>query len=298
MNDIIICPFCEGRGNERQLNVRDHLVSDEDFFIVKCNSCDFVFTSPWPDAKDFSRYYLSQEYISHTDASVSFTDKLYQAVRKVMLKKKFNFAVKHLTEPSSLRLLDYGCGTGEFLLYAKNRGVNVYGVEPNDAARNRAEKKQLNVQHQIPAITNEEDAFHLITLWHVLEHIPDVKDKLQLFYDSLKKDGLIIVAVPEYKSYDALRYKEYWAAWDVPRHVYHFEEKTIKMLFESKKFKYIKKYPLVFDAFYIALLSEKIKGNQTFALINAFLVGLISNLHATLGNFPWSSQVYVFKKIE
>jgi SAM-dependent methyltransferase len=211
-----------------------------------------------------------------------------------MLNRKYRILEKHLSSDGAMYdLLDYGCGTGAFLQYCKDKGLMVQGYEPGEHASEIARQKNL-------IVSNEEDFkwagcsnYHAITLWHVLEHIPDLNKTIKFFHRILSGNGILLIAVPEFSSFDGRFYKNKWAAWDVPRHLYHFNETTLNDLIVSGGFKFIKKYPLVFDSYYISMLSESSK----LMYLRAALVGLISNLVARFGIMPFSSQIYVYKKI-
>jgi SAM-dependent methyltransferase len=291
------CPICGNNNTEFYIKNFDYLVSKEEFYVVKCKKCGFLFTNPRPFEKELGNYYLSNDYISHTDSKRKLMDVVYHQVRKLMLKKKFTFIVSHLpSNVKSCRLMDYGCGTGEFLIHARSKKFDVLGVEPSINARNRAVAKGLDVVPNLDSLKEKRQKIHVVTLWHVLEHIPDPKIILKELMTYLEKDGLIVVAVPEYLSFDSKFYKNEWAAWDLPRHLNHFDENTVTKLFQLFGFKLRAIYPLVFDSFYVSILSEKNKNGGYVGVARAFIIGLISNLKAKFGNSAYSSQVYVFSK--
>lgn len=297
MEVLKVCPVC-GSGNIKFYSkTKDYLVSKNEFSIEKCSDCGFLFTNPRPFENDLGDYYLSGEYISHTDSKKSFWDFVYHTVRKFMLKKKISFLSAHLiSKINNSKLMDYGCGTGEFLLYARQRGFDVLGIEPSPHARNRASAKGITVEPGLEHLQKGERKFHVITLWHVLEHIPDPRHIISDLINLLGKDGLIVVAVPEYLSFDSKFYKEDWAAWDVPRHLNHFNSETISKLFATYGFKMKGKHPLIFDSFYVSMLSEKNKNSGLFGIMRALWVGLMSNVRAVFGRSAYSSQVYIFSR--
>lgn len=268
------------------LNCKDYLVSNESYEILRNEKKDLLVTSPSPD--DLQKYYNSSEYKSHQDKNRNFLDYVYHVVKKISHDKKYRIIDVSFKERS---LLDLGAGTGEFLKHCKNRNWKVSGVEPNQTARKQAKEKGIVLKENIDDFKNQK--FHVITLWHVLEHVPNLYEYISRLKQLLHQDGKLIIAVPNFKSYDANYYKEYWAAFDVPRHLWHFSQKSIQELFDKENMKVVKKFPMIFDSFYVSLLSEKYKnGKQNYW--NAFKVGLQSNLKARKTT-EYSSIIYVIK---
>jgi 2-polyprenyl-3-methyl-5-hydroxy-6-metoxy-1,4-benzoquinol methylase len=276
------------------LTCKDYTVSSEKFNLVYNEEFDMLETSPQPKLENLGSYYESEDYISHTDSNKSFTDKLYQIVKGYSLNKKLKLINSFNTEGK--KLLDVGCGTGEFLLNCKNNEWNVVGVEPNNNARELAtlkfsKKDTPQIVSDLNDLTNQK--FDVITLWHVLEHVPNLEDYIKKLKELLKPNGVLVVAVPNFKSFDANHYKEFWAAYDVPRHLWHFSIKSIKLLFSKVNLSVEKILPMKFDSFYVSLLSEQYK-NGKGNFIAAFFIGLRSNMMA-LSTKQYSSLIYVLK---
>ena len=289
----ITCPVCKNQTFSPYLNCKDYTVSKEMFSIVSCNSCGFKFTNPRPDDSVLSNYYKSEDYISHSNTSKGIISKLYKAVRNYTLKKKLDLVNKHVSRGT---ILDYGCGTGMFLKVCQENAWKAFGMEPDEGARKIASDQGLTVfsdKGRIQSyITNQ--MFDAITLWHVLEHVTDLEETLNFFKAKLNPKGVLIIAVPNYTSFDAQQYKEHWAAYDVPRHLYHFNIESIQKLVTPYGFKLAETKPMKFDSFYVSLLSEKYKtGKMNY--FNAFSIGLKSNLKAKEAS-NYSSVIYVFKK--
>ncbi|MCA0152394.1 class I SAM-dependent methyltransferase [Winogradskyella vincentii] len=275
------------------LKVKDHSVSGEEFQLIFNEDTEMLETFPAPNEDQLSKYYKSEDYISHTDSKRNLFEHVYHLIRSRALKKKLRLINSFGNE--SKQLLDVGCGTGDFLKTALTNGWAVTGIEPNEQARKIANVKTNQNVFEIGHLANlKEHSFDVITLWHVLEHLPKLDTHIQLFRKLLKPNGLLIIAVPNYKSYDAAHYKEFWAAYDVPRHLRHFSRKSINKLFQKENFTLIKTIPLIFDAYYVSLLSEKYKTGYMNPL-KAFWVGLKSNYRARHNN-DYSSLIYVLKQ--
>lgn len=272
------------------LQTKDFSVSGESFSLLHNEDLDMLVTSPQPE--NLSSYYESENYISHTDASKSLTDKLYQWVKKLNLKSKWSLAQRF--DNGSKTVLDIGAGTGDFLVYGKSIGFKVQGVEPNDGARKLSAEKGIHLQSKLEELGGQK--FQTITLWHVLEHLPNLDQQIEDIVSLLEEDGTLIVAVPNFKSYDAKHYKSFWAAFDVPRHLWHFSKTSIDKIFQKHQMNVIKTKPMVFDAFYVSMLSEKYKGSALY-LFKAFLIGLWSNTKALFSK-EHSSVIYVLKHQE
>lgn len=274
------------------ITVKDYSVSGEDFQLIHNAEFDYLETTPKPSVEDLPGYYKSEDYISHTNSKRNIFEKVYHQVREISLKKKLKLIESF--QPKDKTLLDIGCGTGAFLKVAKDNGWTIYGVEPDQDARAIANSITGNTIYNTNQLSKFEDhTFDVITLWHVLEHLPNLKEQVSLFKRLLKPEGTLVIAVPNYKSYDASYYKNFWAAYDVPRHLWHFSQTAIKRLFQKENMKVVKTLPMIFDAFYVSLLSEKYK-NKRMNPFNAFLVGLRSNVKAKRSG-EYSSLIYVIK---
>lgn len=271
------------------LSVKDYLVSGEAFNLTYNEELDFLKTVPQPKEEDLHKYYESEEYISHTDEKRGVLSFLYQTVKKWSLINKTNLIGKENNGVGSL--LDVGAGTGDFLIAAKNNGWKVFGVEPNKNALKLASEKGIELELNLDKFVGNQ--FDVVTLWHVLEHIPNLEETVIKLSNLVKPNGTLIIAVPNFKSYDAKYYKEYWAAYDVPRHLWHFSKTSIEKIF-AKEFMLHKIKPMIFDSFYVSLLSEKYKTGNKFSL-KAFWIGLKSNLSAKQSK-EYSSHIYCFKK--
>ncbi len=278
--------------NQAYLTVKDHSVSGEEFQLIHNSEFDFLETIPQPSLEKLPEYYKSEDYISHTDSKRNLFEKAYHFIKKIALKQKLKLINGYASNKKNL--LDVGCGTGNFLQVAKQNGWQVSGIEPNKHAREIANKKTNNSVFEIEQLLKfEEASFDVITLWHVLEHLPKLEEHIAIFKKLLKPTGTLIIAVPNYNSYDALYYKKHWAAFDVPRHLWHFSKTSISKLVLKERMNVVKIKPMLFDAFYVSLLSEKYKtGSMNF--VKGFWVGLLSNLKS-FKTKEASSLIYVIE---
>jgi len=282
---------------EHHISCKDFTVSHETFSISIDEESELLVTTPQPKEEDLGKYYESEDYISHSDTKKSLIDKLYHWVRNYTVKKKVKLINSFNAEEKSI--LDIGAGTGDFLAACKNDKWKVTGVEPNENARAIAKSKISNSKFQIfddiqkLTLESKEKTFDVITMWHVLEHVPNLNAYVSNLKTLLKPNGTLIVAVPNFKSYDANYYKEFWAAYDVPRHLWHFSKKSISNLFARQNMKVKKVLPMKFDSFYVSLLSEKYKTGKS-NMLKAFLIGLKSNAKAKSSK-EYSSHIYIIK---
>ena len=276
--------------DEKFLEVKDYSVSQEAFSLYYNHTYDLLLTDPFPSKELLGRYYQSENYISHTDGKRNLFERLYQSVKKIALRKKVDLLFKQSNTVGTL--LDFGCGTGDFLVEANKRGWKTTGFEPSEKASALASKKGIAMASELSELPDH--SFDVITLWHVLEHVSNLEEQIVALDRLLKPSGKLIIAVPNYKSYDAMYYKEHWAAFDVPRHLWHFSQKSIALIFSTFNFQVDELQPMLFDSFYVSLLSEEYKtGKKNW--IKAFLVGLRSNVEAR-NSMEYSSLIYCLSK--
>ena len=289
------CPVCASATIHSRLTVKDFTVSHQEFSIWHCDNCSLRFTQDPPDAKEIGAYYQSEDYISHTDTRKGTINRLYHLVRKRTLLSKRRLINSYLKIKKG-RLLDIGCGTGAFLNIMQEGGWTVTGLEPDINARIKAQEL-YNIQPLDPGklFELEPASFDAITMWHVLEHVHDLQAYIKQLETLLAPGGKLFIAVPNYSSHDAAVYSKNWAAWDVPRHLYHFSPHSMECLFSNHSFKILSYKPMWFDSFYVSMLSEKYK-NGKGNLIRACWNGFVSNLMAIRDPRKCSSVIYVGEK--
>jgi 2-polyprenyl-3-methyl-5-hydroxy-6-metoxy-1,4-benzoquinol methylase len=271
------------------LTVTDYSVSKETFELYHDEELDMLITHPQPGLDVLEKYYESADYISHTDSKRSLFEKAYHFVKGIALKNKLNLI--NSLQPNKGKILDIGAGTGEFLYVAQQDGWQTTGVEPSDKAKQIAINKGVSFAATIAQL--EDHSFDVITMWHVLEHVPDLNQQIKELKRLLKPTGSLIIAVPNFKSFDAQHYGKFWAAYDVPIHFWHFSKTAIQKLFLKEQMELVKILPMKFDSFYVSLLSEKYKtGRMNF--INAFFIGLWSNIKGK-SDLEYSSHIYILK---
>lgn len=296
MEQLSSCPICGSGVLQEALPVTDHFLTQEIFHVVECAACGYCFTNPRPDQESIGRYYQSADYISHSNSKQGLQDSLYQLARKWALGTKYKLVHRYQSQG---RVLDIGCGTGEFLAHLMSRGYLVEGVEPDVKAREQAiANHSISVVPTVEQISNKE-YYQVITMWHVLEHVPDVRATFKKLFALLADRGILIIAVPDRESWDNEHYGAHWAAWDVPRHLTHFRRADVHRLLHEHGFELLSTNKMWLDAFYIAMLSERYRGAGTIgALIKGILYGGLSNLQSAAGSRPTSSSLYVARKTE
>ncbi len=282
-------PSIEGFSGIKVIDLKDYFLTQEEFSIYKDEKTGVHFTFPQP-LNDLSRYYESENYISHTDGKKSLFEKIYQIAKQYNLDQKLKL-IKETTQGKSI--LDYGCGAGDFLQHMQKNGYDVTGMEPNPKANEISKSKIGNDNVVNCELKDINKKFDIITMWHVLEHIPNLNEILTELKKHLNPGGTLIIAVPNHLSYDANYYGKYWAAYDVPRHLWHFNPDSIKRLVNNFGMKIENVNPMKLDSFYVSLLSEKYKGNS-FPFLKAFYIGLKSNQSAKKTG-QYSSLIYTIK---
>lgn len=290
METIQQCPICGSEEHRLALSAIDETVTRESFSIQACRACDFHFTSPRPEERELGKFYESKEYISHSDQATTFRDRVYHALRKLTVKRKHRLLAK--THPQG-HVLDVGCGTGDFLLHLQENGYQCQGVEQSRAANELAKGKGLRVHGKL-ADLEAVPTFNVITLWHVLEHLPDPAGALATMRQMLLPGGLLILAVPDRESWDAQHYGSKWAAWDVPRHLSHFRRHDVLSVLKRTGFINIRVRRMWLDAAYVSMLSEQYKGASSLrSFIKGAGLGFWSNAVACFTKRPTSSSLYL-----
>jgi len=285
------CPVCGSETFEPFISGKDYFLSGEKFEIVKCRECGFRFTNPRPGALELGKYYESTDYISHSDTRKGVFASVYQVVRKYTLSRKRALISKF--NPKG-EILDIGCATGQFLKYMSDHGWKTTGIEPDEKTRQHAISEYgLQVFPEEKLNEFKKSSFDVITMWHVLEHVSDLSGRMAQLKKLLKPEGTLLIAVPNCEAYDAKKYREFWAGYDLPRHLYHFTKSDIKLLVEKFGFTIVNILPMKFDAFYVSLLSEKYKHGKV-RWLPALWNGFWSNLKSRQ-NQGHSSLIYVIK---
>ncbi len=286
------CPVCSSPQSTVFVTCKDYTVSGEAFSIVQCRDCNFKYTNPRPTEESSGVYYQSESYVSHSETKKGLVNKLYHIIRERALAGKLTLVNSLHTKG---KLLDVGCGTGDFLRVCKQDGWQVKGIEVDARARSKA---SVNSGSEIqPALLEayENEKFDVITLWHVLEHIHQLHESIEKINVLLEKGGVVLIAVPNSDSWDAQNYKQYWAAYDVPRHLYHFNQLTLAQLLAKHGLKIARTEPMKYDAFYISMLSSKYRSGSTHYL-EALKNGFLSNLRAAREQNNYSSLIYIITR--
>ena len=286
------CPVCKSEKIEDLFATEDYTVSHEKFSVWKCLNCTHLFTQNIPAQNEIGKYYASENYISHSDTQTGIVNRLYHIVRKKTLNAK-KLLIQKETNKHTGKILDIGCGTGAFLHNMKTAGWESTGLEPDETARNKAQELYNLTPLSSPEIFNlPHNTFNAITMWHVLEHVHQLHEYVEQLKNLITDNGKIFIAVPNYTSYDAQYYGASWAAYDVPRHLYHFSPASMKNLLEQHGLSIKKIKPMWFDSFYVSMLSEKYKYGKS-NLLKAFCVGFISNVKTMVNKEKCSSLIYV-----
>lgn len=287
------CPWCQSEKAHTHLSLKDYFLTQEPFEILVCEDCGLLYTTPKPTDEKIGDYYKSEAYYSHHENKKGFIPRVYEAVKSVNLKHKIAIATQG-KEPG--RLLDIGCGVGDFLHFAEQNGWQCTGAEPSEDAASIA-KKRIKAEIMLPKDLEKlpDESFDVITMWHVLEHVSDLQWQVNQLNRLLKKGGRLVIALPNFRSYDAQYYKDKWAAYDVPRHLNHFSQNSIAKIFNINGLVKIPTQKLVWDAFYISFMSEKYR-QKSLPLLRGCFRGFISNIKARKSG-EWSSLVYVFEKL-
>ncbi|WP_313374668.1 class I SAM-dependent methyltransferase [Chishuiella sp.] len=282
-------PSYEGFSGIKKLDLKDYFLTQENFELYEDSETGVLFTNPQP-LKTLDKYYESKNYISHTDGKKTIFERFYQVAKTINLNNKFNL-INDVAKGK--KILDYGCGVGDFLELMQQKGYDVLGMEPNPTARTIAQKKIGESKVVSIELKNIQQKFDVITLWHVLEHIPNLNETIIELKNHLTENGVLIIAVPNHESYDAKYYGKYWAAYDVPRHLWHFSKNSMEKLLDNFGMKIENINPMKLDSFYVSLLSEKYKGNK-LGYLSAIRVALKSNYFAK-SNGEYSSLIYTIK---
>lgn len=287
--DLDACPICDNQTFRKKLSVVDHFYSRETFQISECTQCGFNCTNPKPADRFLASYYNSEKYVSHSGSRKGIFNRIYHSVQTL------NFIIKLKSIPRDVphgTWADYGAGKGGFVKYIQQQGKTIVGFEPDETARLNAHSSGIELKSTNQYL-NDNQKYACITMWHVLEHIPNPNEILAKHWGKLLPGGIMAIAVPNYESFDAKWYEEYWAAFDVPRHLWHFSEKHIIKLCARNNFDFIYSKSMPFDAFYVSMLSE---GYQKKLKLKGVVIGALSNFYAKFSDYPYSSQIYIFKK--
>lgn len=291
------CPLCESTDIKKHVEVKDYFLSEENFVLFQCSQCEFVFTQSHPGKENISSYYKSEAYVSHSNTRKGMVNRLYHLARGYMLGRKRKL-IQRLTQKRTGNILDIGSGTGFFLNHMKEHGWEVTGIEPSEEGRKFCRDQfALETKDEKTLFSLNENNFDVITLWHVLEHVQDMDEYMIKIHSVLREDGILFVALPNLNSLDASIYKDKWAAYDVPRHLWHFSPVSFQKLAAKYQFQLLKMKSMPLDAVYVSMLSEKYR-NNSLGFLTGGIKGILSLVSGLINVEKSSSIIYVLRKLE
>lgn len=289
------CPLCGSAHIHRAMDCTDYYATREKFDVYHCDDCHFIFTQDAPVESEIGKYYESPNYISHSDTRKGAMNTIYHWVRCLMLRRKARL-VENESQLKTGCLLDIGTGTGYFPHVMQQRGWKVSAIEKSAQAREFGQTHfglDVKAESELAHLPNGE--YDAITLWHVMEHLEHLDETWKELSRLLKSKGVVVIAVPNCGSYDARIYGNQWAAYDVPRHLWHFTPQSMQALGKKHGFELTAYYPMPFDAYYVSMLSEKDMGHSC-SLIKGMWNGLKAQCHAMGHKELSSSIIYIFRK--
>jgi 2-polyprenyl-3-methyl-5-hydroxy-6-metoxy-1,4-benzoquinol methylase len=295
LENVIACPICNSKNLKKQFSCKDFTYSKKSFDISECTECNLRITTPRPTLETIGEFYKSNQYISHSSRPENLIERIYFLARKIGLRNKKNLIEKY-SKPG--KLLDFGCGTGSFMQYMNENSWETFGIEASKEAREVSLKTGSIIVGDIKELSDQ--SYDVITLWHVLEHLHQLNETIEKIKERLDPNGTVFIAVPNYESFDSKNYDVNWAAYDVPRHLWHFNKKSMTQLLENHGFKVLDIQPMKMDSYYVSLLSENYKKpntNKLLLLLKAGINGIKSNIYGNKTS-NYSSLIYVTKKHE
>lgn len=295
MENLIACLVCGNNHLTKELSCKDYVATGDHFDLYRCSHCSFLFTNPRPTVDEIGPYYQSDRYVSHAGnkTNLPLMYKVYDVVRDYSIKQKIKLIKSYHTRGN---LMDLGCGLGYFLDgVVKDNTFNSTGVDISQEAIDYVKNKfGYSVLNETSLDIIPDLRFDIITQWHVLEHVHNLNERMQQLQRILTKDGTMFIAVPNSNSWDAKYYKEYWDGYDVPRHLYHFNQQSFSQLMEKHGFTVVDTKPMIFDAPYISMRSEVHKKNS-LSFVRGAISGAFSTINALSKN-EYSSLLFVVKK--
>ena len=206
-----------------------------EFQLVRCNNCELIYQNPRPLAADLMTMY-PQEYDQYQDATKREHSRILQLDRLYGLRKRSKAVMRHIERG---RLLDVGCATGEFLNAIRDKGWEVVGVEPSPlASRWARENLDLDVKTgTLETVALPDESFDVVTMWNVIEHVPDPHAVLSKAYRLLRSNGLLVLTTPNFDSVDVKIFGRYWIGYELPRHFYVFSRRTLLEVVEKAGFR-------------------------------------------------------------
>ena len=286
------CPACGSPDIGSYTTITDHYYSKENFDIAACKGCGLRFTQNRPAPEEIGRYYDSENYASHDSGKkASVFLKVYQMARDYMLGLKFNLVRQF--KPEWKQVLDYGTGEGFFTEYLLKKGKDASGIEPSAVARENFKSRTGKTLFEDIDALPADKTFQVITLWHVLEHIHTLRETMEKLTERLEQKGIIVIAIPNQKAKDLEAFGPHWAAWDVPRHLYHWDTDSLSAFMKSLGLVRIHTGQLPLDPFYIGMISARYAGKGA---VSGILTGLKSYFHGKSNPAEGSTLLTIWMK--
>jgi SAM-dependent methyltransferase len=219
------------------------------FDLLQCHSCSIVFLFPFPSEALLTAMY-AHGYHSHVNAAPT-SNCLFRAIRYGCLlpyRLRYGSQTGTFAPFGQGRLLDVGCGTGDYLVTMASLGWKCSGIDVSETALSLAHGKVPGAKLHRGTVENApfpRQGFEVVTLWHTLEHLPDPLKALDRIHDLLAPAGRLLVAVPNIDSFEAKVLGSHWLEMDIPGHLYYFSLKTLRTLLEKAGFKCAQSRPQI-----------------------------------------------------
>jgi len=231
------CPLCESEDYKTYLQGKDYLYSQEDFTVVRCEQCKLLYTNPRVSVEEITRYYFS-DYLPRAKKKRSIGNRIRSRIGQYFVDSRHEL-VKLLNSNNGKNVLEIGPGAGDLLIFLKEQGFQVCGVELDTNNAHRIRERGISCYlGDLDCIVNEiaPQTFDAVVLCHVFEHLYHPKQTLKTIYSLLNEGGIVYITLPNIESKEAKLFGKYWRGLDLPRHTVHYSAHTIKKILLNSSF--------------------------------------------------------------